>query len=96
MLGKRFFSVVIVNVLHKGKGLVHTKSLEKVQHTASAQSYIHGLSATLPGWPLYINVLVLYFQLNFNEHIHNKISKCNKITDVIKKPSLIYSKKDVY
>ena len=32
---KSFFSVITVNVLHKDKGLIHVKGLEKVQHIES-------------------------------------------------------------
>ena len=37
--------------------------------------------------------LILYFKLDFNEHIYKKINKLNKILDVVERLSLIMSRK---
>ena len=37
--------------------------------------------------------LVLDFKLDFNEHISNKINKCNKIISIMKKRCLFLSRK---
>ena len=39
--------------------------------------------------------LILYSKWNFNEHIESKITKCNKIIGLMKKISLILSRKSL-
>ena len=40
-----------------------------------------------------LKVISNWAKLDFNEHINNKISECNKITPVMKKISLTLSRK---